>query len=68
MFDVQARPRGGAMSYYESVDAFITQASQIADLGIRDIGMYYPADHAQHETFLQIATDVLPRLRAAYAT
>lgn len=68
MFDAQARPRGGAMSYYASPEAFTRQASQIADLGIRDIGLYYPADPAQHATFQQIATEVLPQLRAAYAT
>lgn len=68
MFDAQARPRGGAMSYYESLEAFTTQASQIADLGIRDIGLYYPADPTQHATFRRIATEVLPHLRAAYAT
>jgi alkanesulfonate monooxygenase SsuD/methylene tetrahydromethanopterin reductase-like flavin-dependent oxidoreductase (luciferase family) len=68
MFDVHARPRGGAMSYYDSSEAFAMQASQIADLGIRDIGIYYPADPAQHETFRQIAADVLPHLRATYAT
>lgn len=67
MFDVQARPRGGTMSYYASLEAFTTQASQIADLGIRDIGIYYPADPAQHATFQQLATEVLPHLRAAYA-
>ncbi len=68
MFDAQARPRGGAMSYYESLEAFTTQASQIADLGIRDIGIYYPADPAQHATFRRIAAEVLPHLRAAYTT
>jgi hypothetical protein len=68
MFDVQARPRGGAMSYYESPEAFVTQASQIANLGIRDIGIYYPADPTQHATFQQIATEILPHLRATYAT
>jgi alkanesulfonate monooxygenase SsuD/methylene tetrahydromethanopterin reductase-like flavin-dependent oxidoreductase (luciferase family) len=68
MFDAHARPRGGAMSYYESPEAFTTQASQIADLGIRDIGIYYPADPAQHATFQRIATHVLPHLRAAYTT
>jgi len=68
MFDAQARPRGGAMSYYDSPDAFTAQASQIADLGIRDIGIYYPAEPAQRATFHQIATEVLPHLRAAYAT
>lgn len=68
MFDAHARPRGGAMSYYASLEAFTTQASQIADLGIRDIGIYYPADPAQHPAFRRIATEVLPRMRAAYAT
>ncbi len=68
MFDAQARPRGGAMSYYASPEAFASQVSQIADLGIRDIGVYYPADPAQHATFRQIATEVLPHLRAAYAS
>ncbi len=67
MFDVQARPRGGAMSYYASLEAFTAQASQIADLGIRDIGIYYPADPGQHETFQRIATEALPHLRSAYA-
>ena len=67
MFDVQARPRGGAMSYYTSQEAFTTQVSEIAALGIRDIGMYYPADPAQHATFQQIATEVLPGLRAAFS-
>jgi alkanesulfonate monooxygenase SsuD/methylene tetrahydromethanopterin reductase-like flavin-dependent oxidoreductase (luciferase family) len=68
MFDAHARPRGGAMAYYASPEAFTTQASQIADLGIRDIGIYYPADAAQHATFQQIATEVLPHLRAAYTS
>jgi hypothetical protein len=68
MFDAQARPRGGAMSYYASLEAFTTQASQIADLGIRDIGIYYPADPTQHETFRRIAAEALPHLRAAYTT
>jgi alkanesulfonate monooxygenase SsuD/methylene tetrahydromethanopterin reductase-like flavin-dependent oxidoreductase (luciferase family) len=66
MYDAQARPRGGAMSYYASPDAFISQAREIASLGIRDIGIYYPADPAQHETFTRIAREVLPELRAAY--
>jgi alkanesulfonate monooxygenase SsuD/methylene tetrahydromethanopterin reductase-like flavin-dependent oxidoreductase (luciferase family) len=67
MYDAQARPRGGAMSYYVSPEAFVAQASQIAELGIRDIGLYYPADPAQLDTFRLIATEVLPHLRVAYA-
>ncbi|MCA9880273.1 MAG: LLM class flavin-dependent oxidoreductase [Thermomicrobiales bacterium] len=66
MFDAQARPRGGAMSYLASPEAFVDQASQIAALGVRDIGVYYPADPAQHETFQRVATESLPQLRAAF--
>lgn len=68
MFDVQARPRGGAMSYYESPEAFITQASEIANLGIRDIGLYYPADPTQLEIFRRVATESLPQLRVAFSS
>lgn len=66
MFDVQARPRGGALSYYASPDAFLAQATQIADLGIRDIGLYYPADPTQHAMFRHIAQEILPALREAH--
>ncbi|MFT4041169.1 MAG: LLM class flavin-dependent oxidoreductase [Thermomicrobiales bacterium] len=66
MFDAEARPRGGAMAYYDSPEAFMAQAGAIAELGIRDIGVYYPADPRQHETFRQIATETLPTLRAAF--
>ena len=38
------------------------------DLGIRDIGIYYPADPGQHATFRRIAAEALPQLRTAYAT
>jgi len=65
MFDAQARSRGGAIGYYESRELFIHQVSHLAELGISDIGLYYPLDPAQLAAFEAIASDVLPDLRAA---
>jgi alkanesulfonate monooxygenase SsuD/methylene tetrahydromethanopterin reductase-like flavin-dependent oxidoreductase (luciferase family) len=66
MFDGQARSRGGAISYYESRERFIDQVSRLAELGISDIGLYYPLDPAQATAFEGIATEVLPILRYAH--
>jgi alkanesulfonate monooxygenase SsuD/methylene tetrahydromethanopterin reductase-like flavin-dependent oxidoreductase (luciferase family) len=66
MFDPQARPRGGAMVYYESVERFSDHVSRVAELGISDVGLYYPLDAAQLPLFERIAVEALPALRAAY--
>ena len=66
MFDAQARSRGGALGYYESKELFIDQVNQLAELGISDIGLYYPLEPAQWKSFESIATNVLPGLRAAH--
>jgi len=65
MFDARARPRGGAMDYFESVDRFADNVGRILELGMDEIGLYYPLDARQVATFERIATDVLPRLRAS---
>ena len=65
MFDARARPRGGAMDYYESVERFEDNVGRILELGMDEIGLYYPLDARQVATFERIATDVLPRLRAS---
>lgn len=67
MFDAQARPKGGTISYYESVDRFVEQVTSVAELGMSDIGLYYPLDPAQLPMFERIATDVLPTLRSQFA-
>jgi alkanesulfonate monooxygenase SsuD/methylene tetrahydromethanopterin reductase-like flavin-dependent oxidoreductase (luciferase family) len=67
MFDAQARPKGGAIAYYESSDAFLDHVGRVLELGIDDIGLYYPLDPAQLAAFERIATDVLPGLRRAHA-
>lgn len=64
MFDAKARPRGGSIEYYESVDRFEEMATRVIDLGMDEIGLYYPLDARQVPTFERIASDVLPRLRA----
>ena len=64
MFDARARPRGGSIDYYASVERFDEMVGQIIDLGMDEIGLYYPSDERQVPTFERIATDVLPRLRA----
>lgn len=64
MFDAKARPRGGAIDYYDSADRFEEMASRVIELGIDEVGLYYPLDPRQVPTFERIATDVMPRLRA----
>jgi alkanesulfonate monooxygenase SsuD/methylene tetrahydromethanopterin reductase-like flavin-dependent oxidoreductase (luciferase family) len=66
MFDAEARHRGGAIRYYESAERFSDEVSRLAELGISDVGVYFPLDPAQLATFETIALDVLPRLRTAY--
>jgi alkanesulfonate monooxygenase SsuD/methylene tetrahydromethanopterin reductase-like flavin-dependent oxidoreductase (luciferase family) len=65
MFDAQARPRGGAISYYDSPERFVEQVSQVIALGISDISTDYPLTPAQIPAFERIASEVLPGLRAA---
>jgi alkanesulfonate monooxygenase SsuD/methylene tetrahydromethanopterin reductase-like flavin-dependent oxidoreductase (luciferase family) len=64
MFDPQARSRGGAIGYYESAERFSDEVSRVVELGISDVGLYYPLDPAQLASFERIATDALPTLRS----
>jgi len=67
MFDAQARSRGGAIGYYESKQRFIDEVSRLAELGISDVGLYYPLDANQLGSFEAIASEVLPGLRSDYS-
>ena len=40
--------------------------SQLAELGISDVGIYYPIDPAQLRSFEEIAISVIPALRLTY--
>ena len=66
MFDPQARYKGGAIDYYESAERLTDQVSRVAELGISDVGLYYPLDPGQRAAFETIAGETLPRLRAAF--
>ena len=66
MFDAQARSKGGSISYYESAERFIDQVSRVVELGISDVGLYYPLDPGQLSSFETIATEVLPTLRTRH--
>jgi alkanesulfonate monooxygenase SsuD/methylene tetrahydromethanopterin reductase-like flavin-dependent oxidoreductase (luciferase family) len=63
MFDANARPRGGTIGLYESVDRFVDEVSQVIALGVTDVGLYYPLDPAQLPNFELIALEKLPKLR-----
>jgi alkanesulfonate monooxygenase SsuD/methylene tetrahydromethanopterin reductase-like flavin-dependent oxidoreductase (luciferase family) len=66
MFDTEGRSKGGSITYYESAERFVDQVNRVAELGISDVGLYYPLDPAQLPTFERIATEVLPGFRAAH--
>jgi alkanesulfonate monooxygenase SsuD/methylene tetrahydromethanopterin reductase-like flavin-dependent oxidoreductase (luciferase family) len=66
MFDPHARPRGGAIGYYDSADLFVEQVSRLAEIGISDVGVYYPLDPAQLPMFERIASEDLPTLRIRF--
>ena len=68
LFDAAARGKGGAMAYYASDEALIDQVIRLVELGISDIGLYYPLDPGQVPAFERIATELLPVLRAQNPT
>jgi alkanesulfonate monooxygenase SsuD/methylene tetrahydromethanopterin reductase-like flavin-dependent oxidoreductase (luciferase family) len=63
MFDAQARPRGGTIGYYESAERLVDQVGRLTELGIDEIGLYYPLDPAQEPAFERIAAEMLPKIR-----
>jgi alkanesulfonate monooxygenase SsuD/methylene tetrahydromethanopterin reductase-like flavin-dependent oxidoreductase (luciferase family) len=65
MFDGRARHRGGAIGYFDSLQAFEDQVGPLLEAGISEIGLYYPLAPNQVPLFERIATDVLPRLRGS---
>jgi alkanesulfonate monooxygenase SsuD/methylene tetrahydromethanopterin reductase-like flavin-dependent oxidoreductase (luciferase family) len=67
MFDPAARASGGVYGYYESEETFTRMARQVIELGISDVGLYYPMLERQVPMFERIARNVLPVLKAAHA-
>ncbi|MFP6749305.1 MAG: LLM class flavin-dependent oxidoreductase [Alphaproteobacteria bacterium] len=66
MYDSTSRTSGGAIAYYESEAAFEDMVSQVLELGMTDIGLYYPILPEQIATFERIAIDTIPALKARF--
>jgi alkanesulfonate monooxygenase SsuD/methylene tetrahydromethanopterin reductase-like flavin-dependent oxidoreductase (luciferase family) len=64
MFDPAARAAGGRLSYYESEERFVDMVGRITELGISEVGLYFPVVPDQRPVFERIARDVIPRLKA----
>jgi alkanesulfonate monooxygenase SsuD/methylene tetrahydromethanopterin reductase-like flavin-dependent oxidoreductase (luciferase family) len=67
MFDTAARLHGGLFRYYGSKDIFAEMAERLIDLGISEIGVYYPMRPEQVPMFERIARDVIPELKRKHA-
>ena len=68
MFDATGRKRGGGIAYYESEDAFAEMVGRVLALGITEIGLYWPTLPEQRPMFERIATEVIPKIKAAHAS
>ena len=63
MFDASACRSGGMIKCYESDTIFAEMAGRVMELGMTDIGLYYPMRDEQLPMFESIATEVTPKLR-----
>ena len=63
MFDASARPSGGLINYYESEAVFVDMVQRLTDLGITELGLYYPLLDEQLPMFEKIAKQVIPELK-----
>ena len=68
MYDPAARRRGGTIAWYESEDAFTDMVGRVLELGITDVGLFWPTLPEQRPMFERIATEVIPKLKAAHAS
>ena len=66
MYDPTSRKSGGAIAYYESPAAFEDMVNRVLELGMSDIGLYYPSLPEQEATFERIATETIPKMKAQF--
>jgi len=67
LMPVGALLSGGLFDYYESKEVFAAMMEQVIDLGISEIGLWYPARDEQLPMFERIAAEVIPALKAQHA-
>ena len=63
MFDPSSRASGGAVSYYESTNLFVDMAESLIEIGMTELGLYYPMLEEQYPAFETIAREVIPELK-----
>ena len=63
MFDPASRATGGRIAYYESEDLFVDMVGRIRELGVSELGLYFPILPAQRPAFEKIARDVIPKMK-----
>ncbi len=63
MFDPAARASGGRLAYYDSAGAFGDMVGRLRELGMSELGLYFPAVADQRPAFERIARDVIPKLK-----
>ena len=68
MLDPIARSSGGVIKYYESEETFTRMVRPLMELGMSEIGLYYPSLTQQKPMFERIARNVLPLLKSRHAT
>jgi len=64
MFDPASRATGGRIAYYESENLFVDMVGRLTELGISELGLYFPLVAAQRPIFERIARDVIPAMKA----
>ena len=63
MFDPASRASGGRIAYYESEDLFVDMVGRLTELGISELGLYFPLVETQRPVFEKIARGVIPSLK-----
>lgn len=63
MFDPTSRASGGRLAYYDSEGAFVDMVGRLRELGMSELGLYFPAVADQLPAFERIARDVIPKLK-----
>ena len=67
MFDPGARKSGGLFNYYESEDLFVEMVGRILDMGITELGLYFPMMESQVPAFERLGREVIPEIRKRHA-
>ena len=66
VFDPASRASGGHLQYLESEQRFRDTVEPFLQLGMTEIGVYWPMLDNQRDAFESIAREVMPALRTEY--